>query len=217
ELRLYNPLRWKLTGGNLYRDHRKLLLVDGRLGYVGGAGITDEFWEPVSDVSAWREVMVEMDGPVVADWAALFERQWLACLEEKAWKPSEGMTLTRLPPQPGAARGLGRVAYADARQHRDILQSLVRALNGSRRRIWLATPYFLPTWKVRRTRSGWNTTCRTEPAWKTTRPSSAVRYASPNPVRRCWYRWTTWRCRCARPSTPCRRRNAAGRGRPTTG
>ncbi len=150
ELRLYNPLRWKLTGGNLYRDHRKLLLVDGRLGYVGGAGITDEFWEPVSDVSAWREVMVEMDGPVVADWAALFERQWLACLEEKAWKPREGMTLTRLPPQPGAARGLGRVAYADARQHRDILQSLVRALNGSRRRIWLATPYFLPTWKVRR-------------------------------------------------------------------
>ncbi|MGD5652412.1 phospholipase D-like domain-containing protein, partial [Xanthomonas citri pv. citri] len=42
------------------------------------------------------------------------------------------------------------MAYADARQHRDILQSLVRALNGSRRRIWLATPYFLPTWKVRR-------------------------------------------------------------------
>ena len=105
ELRLYNPLRWKLTGGNLYRDHRKLLLVDGRLGYVGGAGITDEFWEPVSDVSAWREVMVEMDGPVVADWAALFERQWLACLEEKAWKPREGMTLTRLPPQPGRPVG----------------------------------------------------------------------------------------------------------------
>ncbi len=79
--------------------------MDGRLGYVGGAGITDEFWEPVSDVSAWREVMVEMDGPVVADWAALFERQWLACLEEKAWKPREGVTLTRLPPQPGRPVG----------------------------------------------------------------------------------------------------------------
>ncbi|MNY30507.1 putative cardiolipin synthase YbhO [compost metagenome] len=42
------------------------------------------------------------------------------------------------------------MAYADARQHRDILQSLVRALRGARQRIWLATPYFLPTWKVRR-------------------------------------------------------------------
>jgi len=42
------------------------------------------------------------------------------------------------------------VAYADSRQHRDILQSLIRALNTSKKRIWLATPYFLPTWKVRR-------------------------------------------------------------------
>ncbi|VTL97669.1 phospholipase [Pseudomonas aeruginosa] len=150
ELRLYNPLRWKLTGGNLYRDHRKLLLVDGRIGYVGGAGITDEFWDPVSDVSAWREVMVEMDGPVVADWAALFERQWQACLEDKAWKPREGMTLTRLPPQPGAEQGLGRGGLrrcSPASRHPAVA---VRALNGSRRRIWLATPYFLPTWKVRR-------------------------------------------------------------------
>ena len=45
---------------------------------------------------------------------------------------------------------MGRVAYADARQHRDILRSLVRALNSGQKRIWLATPYFLPTWSVRR-------------------------------------------------------------------
>lgn len=45
---------------------------------------------------------------------------------------------------------MGRVAYADARQHRDILHSLVRALNSGQQRIWLATPYFLPTWSVRR-------------------------------------------------------------------
>ena len=43
------------------------------------------------------------------------------------------------------------MAYADAEQHRDILQSLVRALISGKRRIWLATPYFLPTWRVRRT------------------------------------------------------------------
>jgi phosphatidylserine/phosphatidylglycerophosphate/cardiolipin synthase-like enzyme len=51
---------------------------------------------------------------------------------------------------PSTGEGMGRVAYADARQHRDILQSLFRALNSGHKRIWLATPYFLPTWKVRR-------------------------------------------------------------------
>ena len=46
--------------------------------------------------------------------------------------------------------GMGRVAYADAHQHRDILKSLVRVINSAQQRIWLATPYFLPTWQVRR-------------------------------------------------------------------
>jgi phosphatidylserine/phosphatidylglycerophosphate/cardiolipin synthase-like enzyme len=45
---------------------------------------------------------------------------------------------------------MGRVAYADARQHQDILHALVRALNSGKQRVWLATPYFLPTWSVRR-------------------------------------------------------------------
>ncbi|SFD26959.1 Phosphatidylserine/phosphatidylglycerophosphate/cardiolipin synthase [Pseudomonas citronellolis] len=150
ELRLYNPLRWRGGWRNLFRDHRKLLLVDQDLGYVGGAGATDEFWSVPENASAWHEVMVEMQGPVLADWLVLFERQWHACLQAKAWRPLQMVSPARLPPTPVGSSGLGRVAYADARQHRDILQSLVRSLNSAQQRIWLATPYFLPTWKVRR-------------------------------------------------------------------
>ncbi|MBO3274982.1 phospholipase D-like domain-containing protein [Pseudomonas schmalbachii] len=150
EFRHYNPLRWRSGMRNLFRDHRKLLLVDQRLAYVGGTGATDEFWSARDNSSSWHEVMVEMSGPVVADWQSLFERQWQACLEQKAWRPKDGMLLTRLPPFPSSGSGLGRVAYADASQHRDILQSLIRALRGARQRVWLATPYFLPSWKVRR-------------------------------------------------------------------
>ncbi len=150
ELRLYNPLRWRGGWRNLFRDHRKLLLVDQDVGYVGGAGATDEFWSVPENTSAWHEVMVQMQGPVLADWLVLFERQWHACLQAKAWRPLEAVHPARLPPTPIGSSGLGRVAYADARQHRDILQSLVRSLNGAQQRIWLATPYFLPTWKVRR-------------------------------------------------------------------
>lgn len=150
ELRLYNPLRWRGGWRNLFRDHRKLLLVDQDLGYVGGAGATDEFWSVPENTSAWHEVMVEMQGPVLADWLVLFERQWHACQQAKAWRPLQMVSPARLPPTPVGSSGLGRVAYADARQHRDILQSLVRSLNGAQQRIWLATPYFLPTWKVRR-------------------------------------------------------------------
>jgi len=80
----------------------------------------------------------------------LFERQWRANISRKAWKPATHFGLARLPKAPQQGEGLGRVAYADAHQHRDILQSLVRAINSAQHSIWLATPYFLPTWSVRR-------------------------------------------------------------------
>lgn len=150
ELRLYNRISWRRGLRNLYRDHRKLLLIDQEWAVVGGTGVTDQFWRPGEEVSEWHEVMVAMEGPLVADWQMLFDRQWRANLRRTAWKPATHFGLPRLPRVPVTGEGLGRVAYADARQHRDILQSLVRALNSGKQRIWLATPYFLPTWKVRR-------------------------------------------------------------------
>jgi phosphatidylserine/phosphatidylglycerophosphate/cardiolipin synthase-like enzyme len=149
-LRFYNQVNWRRGIRNFYRDHRKLLLVDKELAVVGGTGVTDEFWRPDENSSQWHEVMVEIRGPLVMDWQALFDRQFHANPRRTAWRPAQNFGLPRLPRAPVVGEGLGRVAYADARQHRDILQSLVRALNSGKKRIWLATPYFLPTWKVRR-------------------------------------------------------------------
>ncbi|MBD1553369.1 phospholipase D-like domain-containing protein [Pseudomonas typographi] len=150
ELRHYNPVHWRRGMRNLYRDHRKLLLVDRELAVVGGTGLTDQFWRPGAEQSEWHETMVQIDGPLVADWQMLFDRQWRANLRRTEWRPPTHFGLPRLPKVPSQGEGFGRVAYADARQHRDILRSLVRALNSGQRRIWLATPYFLPTWTVRR-------------------------------------------------------------------
>ncbi|MEB0039004.1 MULTISPECIES: phosphatidylserine/phosphatidylglycerophosphate/cardiolipin synthase family protein [unclassified Pseudomonas] len=149
-LRFYNRMHWRRGLRNLYRDHRKLLLVDRQLAVVGGTGVTNEFWHPERDTSDWHEVMVEITGPMVVDWQALFDRQFHANERPTAWRPAHIFGLPRLPRVPVKGVGMGRVAYADAHQHRDILQSLVRALSSGKRRIWLATPYFLPTWKVRR-------------------------------------------------------------------
>ena len=150
ELRLYNPIRWRRGLRNLFRDHRKILLVDDQFGYVGGTGATDEFWNPEQPDDGWHEVMVEMRGPLLDDWRSLFEFQWRRCGERRFWRPVEPLQPARLPAAPAKRSGLGRLAYAAARQHRDILRALLRALGQSRRQVLLATPYFLPTRKVRR-------------------------------------------------------------------
>ncbi|HEY9198019.1 MAG TPA: phospholipase D-like domain-containing protein, partial [Gammaproteobacteria bacterium] len=74
ELALYNPLRF---GGalrrNLFRDHRKLLVVDDDCAFVGGAGLTDDFDPASRGERHWHDVMVEIRGPLVADWQAVFQ------------------------------------------------------------------------------------------------------------------------------------------------
>ncbi|QEY59002.1 phosphatidylserine/phosphatidylglycerophosphate/cardiolipin synthase family protein [Pseudomonas sp. C27(2019)] len=153
ELRIYNPLRWTRGLQNFYRDHRKLLIIDQQVAYVGGAGLTDQFWQPDAPTSLWHEVMVRVQGPVVGDWQNMFDSQWSSCIARFFWKqnnsPKQEPTQDS-PPLPFSNIGKGRVAYAASTQHRNIQKSLLRAIKGAHQSVWLATPYFLPTWAIRR-------------------------------------------------------------------
>lgn len=145
-LRWFNPLSWR-RGLNIFqRDHRKLILIDGQAGFVGGMGATDEFWTPEPWPLQWHEVMVYMTGPVLADWQALFDNHW----DDKPSLSWRTLRRAHHPWWPQSAQGLGRVAFAGCERQGDILWSLLQRLKLAQRQVCLATPYFLPTWSVRR-------------------------------------------------------------------
>ena len=76
ELRTFNPIRLRTRLQNFLRDHRKLLLVDGATAFVGGVGLTDEFALEGRAGQPWRDLMVEITGPVVAEWQSALDRTW---------------------------------------------------------------------------------------------------------------------------------------------
>ena len=143
ELLLYNPIRFSKHLRNMLRDHRKLLIVDGEVAFVSGAGITDEFDYPEIPGRSWRETAVRIAGPVIADWQELFVSQW----NRHAPHPLE------LPPAAslaGAGGVRGRVSVSTALARQDIKRSLYSRVRHAKRRVWLATAYFVPSRKVRR-------------------------------------------------------------------
>lgn len=151
ELRFYNPLNLFGGQGNLHRDHRKLLIIDRRQAFIGGTGFTDEFCQPSDNgFCQWHEQMLEVEGEVVADWVDLFERQW--DISARRWRrvPSVRGGRVTLPAPPAPGDGFARIAYTDAREHRDVLHELLANIARAENRVWLATPYFLPAWGVRR-------------------------------------------------------------------
>ncbi|HXY96238.1 MAG TPA: phospholipase D-like domain-containing protein [Steroidobacteraceae bacterium] len=138
ELRFFNPLRWRNRLRNFRRDHRKLLVADGQVAFVGGAGLTDEFDGP----DAWRELMVEIRGPVVADWQRAFARTWRRL----------GPELTLPDPLIGPIAGgaLGRLALSEAREYSVLANGTVRRIDAARTRAWLMSAYFVPSRRFRK-------------------------------------------------------------------
>src|SRR5688572_20997642 len=143
----YQPLRWYRLHRANNRTHRELLIVDGRIAFVGGAGVAD-WWQDASgpDDPAWRDTMVRVEGPVVASLQGVFSENWLECGGEiltspACWPPPvtagpvEALLIRSSPSDRATA---SRVAF-------QLLMSCARES------IDIHTPYFLPDHNLRRT------------------------------------------------------------------
>ncbi|HWW33024.1 MAG TPA: phospholipase D-like domain-containing protein [Steroidobacteraceae bacterium] len=137
ELRFFNPLSWRSRLRNFRRDHRKLLTIDGEVAFVGGAGLTDEFAGP----DGWRELMIEIRGPVVADWQRAFARTW------RRLGPELGFPDPAIAPLAGGA--LGRLTLSEARQHSVLASGVVGRIDAAHARAWIMSAYFVPSRRFR--------------------------------------------------------------------
>ena len=78
----YHPLRWYNLGRLNNRTHRKLLVVDGRVGFTGGVGIADEWRGDAQDPEHWRDSHFRVEGPVVGQMQAGFLDNWIETQSE---------------------------------------------------------------------------------------------------------------------------------------
>ena len=142
DLVFYNMPRWRTFASLFLRDHRKLLAVDGVVGFTGGAGLSDVFSAEASPDRYWRDCMVEMAGPVLQDWHTLFARTWRHCAHRRldvAPRPSPALS--------PAERG--RVAASAGLGRKDVGRSVVRRIRTAGARVWIATAYFWPSARLR--------------------------------------------------------------------
>jgi cardiolipin synthase A/B len=77
EIQRYHPLHWYNLGRMNNRTHRKLLVVDGRLGFTGGVGIADQWDGKAQDPEHWRDSHYKLEGPAVAQMQAAFLDNWI--------------------------------------------------------------------------------------------------------------------------------------------
>lgn len=83
DVRLYHPLNLRNLLRFNVRDHRKIMVVDGKIGYTGGCGIADFWMGNAQSPEHWRETHYRLTGPVVAQLQQNFNQNWVKCGGDK--------------------------------------------------------------------------------------------------------------------------------------
>jgi len=156
-VRWYQPVRWYTLKRFNNRTHRELLIVDGEIGFIGGAGIGDNWLTGESGEPAWRDTVVRVTGDLVVGLQTTFAENWLEAADEiltgDEYIPSHCPNCADGDEGEGnkdEARGIVVISSPSAGRSsraRVLFQTLLASATQT---IHITSPYFLPDRSVRR-------------------------------------------------------------------
>lgn len=147
QIAFFDPLKFPWLPNMYHRDHRKIVVVDGRWAYTGGMNVADYYIHGTPRTGPWRDIQVRLGGPVVGEFERIFARIWERTTGERldsvkySPEPTDsvegGTTITVVNREPGRLSRRMRRAY-------------VAALDAARSEVRIVNPYPTSTHSVTR-------------------------------------------------------------------
>jgi cardiolipin synthase len=139
EVEKFHPLSWYHLSRFNNRTHRKLLIVDGHIGFTGGVGIADEWRGNAQDRHHWRDTHFRVRGPVVAQMQAVFMVNWIKT------RSSVEHTEHYFPDLEPAGDQLAQMFHSSPQEgSEDIRLMYLLSIAAAQKRILLEQAYFVP-------------------------------------------------------------------------
>ncbi|MBA3497610.1 MAG: cardiolipin synthase B [Gemmatimonadales bacterium] len=135
----YHPLHWYNLGRLNNRTHRKLLVVDGAIGFTGGVGIADTWLGNAQDPDHWRDTHFRVEGPVVAQMQAAFMDNWI---EERSEVLHGASYFPPLAPAGPHAAQLFKSSASEASESVRLMYLL--SISSAVKSVRIASAYFVP-------------------------------------------------------------------------
>ncbi len=135
----FRPPRWYQLDQFNNRMHRRVLVVDGTVGFTGGFGMADEWMGDAQGVERWRDTHLRLEGPMVRDLAGAFLENWVDTTS-RVLAPRHFPELDPLPD--GVPVQLSRSSPGHGPAAAEVL--FLAAVLGAQERLWITTAYFAP-------------------------------------------------------------------------
>lgn len=145
EIYPYDPVKFPWVNHVLHRDHRKIVVIDGKAAYIGGMNVADYYIHGLPEVGPWRDMHVRITGDAVSELQGIFVRMWLLTTNE---------LLAGSPYFPEHVAALGKeVAIIDRAPRmnaKTMRRTYAQAIRSAQHTIQLVNPYFVPTPMVKK-------------------------------------------------------------------
>ena len=133
----------RLTSRVNYRNHRKILVVDGTIGFTGGVNIADRYLEGLKDIGPWRDTHLQIEGAAVGGLQVVFAADWYFVVHEN-------LSGKRYFPQQKESTGIPLQVAASGPDSdwESIAQVFFTAIAGAKSKVYIASPYLMPTAEI---------------------------------------------------------------------
>ena len=139
EIYAFMPVRFGLIANKVnYRNHRKIIVIDGKTGFTGGINIDDKYQKGDPLLGAWRDTHLRICGPAVTALDLIFKKDWYFVSGQKIDQPSP-IHFSR-----GTGIPVQIIAAGPNHDYASIRQEYFTLINTAQSYIYISTPYFIP-------------------------------------------------------------------------
>ena len=149
EIVKFDPFTFPYINHAFHRDHRKIAVIDGRIGYTGGMNIADYYINGLPEIGEWRDMHMHIEGDVVRYLQGIFLDMWNSETGQHIGGPEYFPDST---PQPDstAACDIAIVDRVPRQTPSSIRHAYVTAITAANHKIQIVNPYFVPTKSIRK-------------------------------------------------------------------
>ncbi len=124
-----------------YRNHRKLAIIDGKIGFIGGFNVGNEYISLKRSMGYWRDTHLKITGTAVHDLQTRFLLDWRAASDEEI---TQQYKRYYPPPERTGSSGIQIVSCGPESPQEEIKQGYIKMINSAKKSVSIQTPYFIP-------------------------------------------------------------------------
>ena len=145
EIVQFDPIRFPWINHVFHRDHRKIVVIDGAIGYTGGMNIADYYINGLPEIGDWRDMHIRIEGEAVAHLQDIFLDMWNKCTKQQVSGDLYYPYRTSLMPVPKQKNEVAIVDRYPKKDPKTMRRVYAKAIESAEQNVQIINPYFTPT------------------------------------------------------------------------